>query len=530
MIYIVNPWDKDATDRTYGFRMGEAVLSPTACTVTEEAGGTYRLQMTHPLDPDGKWRKITPLSLVLAPIPPTDIPAFDTSGGAIAVGSEVWTTNSGSTPAYATWQYSYPAFVSGTGYYPGNRVIYQGYVWECVQITLIAPSTSASAWKRISPVRPVLRYLSAGTTLVVTSKDRTNLRCTLLDGTECFVRVNAATYQYTIEEGSEILPDLSDRHLTHQLFRAMDITNDGKAIKVTAQHISYDWSMAIVGQVTLKDTPLATAIAAIRSAVLPDGAASAPNIYAQETDAVVTAACTRKTVTSLILDPEEGLVKQAHARLFRDNLDIFLLNDTETDRGFSIRYGVNMTGVTWRRDFSKLVTRVMPIAKDAQDGDYLLPDVYVDSPHRADYPVDAYQAIVVDAKVGQDGATEADVQAKMTEEAQKIYTEQKADLPATTLTVDFLMMGDTEEFAQYRGLERLNIYDTVEVRHEDIGLITRAQVKSYEWDAISKRYTRITLGDAFEREAHTVYGYNLADGEISARKLTPEAIEQIRNG
>ena len=104
------------------------------------------------------------------------------------------------------------------------------------------------------------------------------------------------------------------------------------------------------------------------------------------------------------------------------------------------------------------------------------------------------------------------------------------DRPKTTLTVDFLLLGDTEEDRACRELESLNLYDTVEIRHPDLGITAKAQVKSYEWDAVARRCTRMTLGDVFDTADHTVYGYSLADGAVSARKLTQEAIDEIRNG
>ena len=229
-----------------------------------------------------------------------------------------------------------------------------------------------------------------------------------------------------------------------------------------------------------------------------------------------------------LLDPEEGIVRQARARLVRDNRDFFLLQNQETDRGFRIVHGVNLRGVRWTRDCSNLVTRLCPVAT-AQDGTpYTLPETLVDSPLKALYPVSWARPFTVGAKIGADGMTEADVQARMREEARTKYADEQVDVPVTTLEVDFLMLGDTEEYAQYRGLERLALYDTVEIVHPDLGLSTRAQVKSCQWDAVAERYTRITLGDAFEPARHTVYGYNLADGAISIRKLTPEAIAEIR--
>ena len=524
----------------YGADLGVGVLSPTSCTVSEEAGGNYSLSMTLPIDREGRWKLVEPMGLICAPIPIAETPAIDPSGGVIGVGCEVWLTTNSDTYLYSATQRLYPRFVNGEAYFMNDRVTHNGRNWQCItSVTLLSPSAAnSSAWRDLGPTRYVVKVLGSGVTFVVYSKDTTYLHGVCLDGTEGWVRIASAEYQYTIEEGSSILDQVGERTLTHQLFRVSDVTLDGRnmTMQVTAQHVSYDYSMTLVDQTTLKDTPLATAIAAVRSAILPDGSASAPNIFAEESENTITAACTRKTLTSVILDPEEGLVAQARMKLVRDEHDFFLLAPDEVDRGYTIRYGVNLTGVSWRRDYSKLVTRVMPIAKNASGGEYKLPVTtgetwpYVDSDLRYQYPLDMYQAINVDAKIGEGGATEADVQAKMVAEAEKIFDEQQADRPVTTLTVDFLMLGDTEEFAQYRDLERLSLYDTVEIVHPDLGLSTHAQVKSYEWDAINRRFIRITLGDAFAKTDHTVYGYNLADGEISAKKLTPEAINEIRNG
>lgn len=537
MIRVVSPWTTDVNKYSnpdvYGAPLGDGVITPTECRITEEAGGNYSMSLKHPIDQEGRWELIQPLSLICAPIPPTDTPELDpASGQVIGVGSQVWSVKNDDTNLYATWRYQYQTWVSGRGYMPGAIVQWSGYVWEATGYTYARPGSENSSWARRGLVRPVIKLMSAGTQVITDGvvQEGRYYAVTLLDGTVGWVDTSMVEYMYTIEEGSEILEKIGARTLTHQLFRVMDISLDGKSMTLTAtcQHISYDWSASIIGKTSLKDTPLSTAVAAVRSAVLPDGVTSAPFVYTEDTEHTVTAACTRKSLTSILLDPEDGLVAQARARLIRDEWDFFLLPDDETDRGYTIRYGVNLSGVSWRRDYTKLVTRAMPVAKDSNGDDYYLPERYVDSDLRSVYPRDYYQAFTVDAKIGDNDQTEEDVQAKMREEALKLYSEDEADRPVTTLTVDFLMLGDTEEFAQYKGLERLSLYDTVEVIHPDLGLRTRAQVKSYEWDALKKRYTKITLGDAFEAARHTVYGYNVADGAITARKLTPEAIAEIR--
>ena len=39
---------------------GNAVLNPTECKLHNIAGGNYDLTLTHPLDPEGKWKHLTP--------------------------------------------------------------------------------------------------------------------------------------------------------------------------------------------------------------------------------------------------------------------------------------------------------------------------------------------------------------------------------------------------------------------------------------------------------------------------------------
>ena len=69
--------------------LGLGVLNPVSCTVSEEAGGEYTLEMDYPLDNEGLWKRITPLRIIVAPVPVCDTPPIDASGD-ITVGMEIW--------------------------------------------------------------------------------------------------------------------------------------------------------------------------------------------------------------------------------------------------------------------------------------------------------------------------------------------------------------------------------------------------------------------------------------------------------
>ena len=69
----------------------------------------------------------------------------------------------------------------------------------------------------------------------------------------------------------------------------------------------------------------------------------------------------------------------------------------------------------------------------------------------------------------------------------------------------------------------MSLYDWVTVEHPDLGISTKAQVKSYEWDALTRRFTRITLGDVFRVDTGALAGWQIADGSITPRKLSDAA-------
>ena len=530
MICVYDPFERT------GASLGEGVLTPYACTVREEAGGLYALTLVHPLDPEGVWKAVRPFALLRVPVPRCETPAVSTAENRIVdAGWQVWQVTRDRAGFYTTTTpVRYPAYVSGNVYAQGDRVRYNGLNWQCVvAATLLTPSdANSAAWRNLGTGDPAPRaYLPAGEQLAVSSVGDPWLEVKRANGSRGYVRRADCEYLYTADAGAQLTDPVAARTLTEQLFRVTDVRVDSAAGRLTAHalHLSYDAGGILLDRVTLNRTDLPTAVAALRSAALPDGSAGAPPIFCQGTESLISGGFTRMTLTAALLDPEMGLVRQARVRLVRDNRDFFLLRNGETDRGVRLIHGVNLRGVRWERDCADVTTRLLPVAR-AQDGsDLLLPERYVDSPLADRYPVPVLRPLRVSARVGRNGMTEAAVLQRMRREAAERFA-AGIDRPKTTLTVDFLLLGDTEEDRACRELEFLNLYDTVEIRHPDLGITAKAQVKSYEWDAVARRCTRMTLGDVFDTADHTVYGYSLADGAVSARKLTQEAIDEIRNG
>ena len=99
--------------------------------------------------------------------------------------------------------------------------------------------------------------------------------------------------------------------------------------------------------------------------------------------------------------------------------------------------------------------------------------------------------------------TEEDVYRLMRRDCNKQYNVDRVDIPVFNLDVEFLMLGDTEEYAQYKGLQMLALYDTVQIKHTALSFITKMQMKGYTWDAMNQRYKSAHFDgyyDSIERE------------------------------
>ena len=525
----------EGIDRDFGASLGLAVLTPTSCVVHEEAGGDYSLTLTHPLTPDGRWRLIQPWRLVRVPVPMSDTPAIDNTGD-ITLGYDIWVVAAASTGLYdRNYSVSYAAWEGGKTYAQGALVTHQGRNYRC-KVPNNYQDWWPGVWQDLGTGQPVSkRAVGNGTRLYVSTSNATWLTVTLSTGETGYCKKADCTFvREATQEDIDALRT-GARSVRSQVFRLTEVTVTEREVSARGLHVSYDYSMQVVDGLTLADSGLVDAVQDLRARVM--GGAEPPAVYCEDTDVTInTSWSTGSSPVEALLNPDTGLVRKARARLIRDNWDFFLIkNEVDgeqgTDRGYRIEYGVNLTGISWQRDFSALITRVIPVGKK-QNGDplYLTDDgtgtIWVESDIADVYPVTAWTYAQIGVQVGKqapDGTTYTTETARteMRKQAAAYFTEQHQDQPAVELTVRFVQLGTTEAFRQYRDLERLSLYDRVTVVHPDLGLNTSVQVKAYDWDAVRQRFESITLGDVFLCDTAALAGWQLANGSITAEKLAP---------
>ncbi len=197
-----------------------------------------------------------------------------------------------------------------------------------------------------------------------------------------------------------------------------------------------------------------------------------------------------------ILGADNAFITVWGGELERDNFTVHMKSQIGADRGISIRYRKNLTGLRFVTDLSGVATKIMPTGL-REDGQTLLklPEKYVVSPLIDTYVNEKITRIhYSEIKIG-DGMSESQALQAL-RDAANLEFEKGLDKPQVTVTVEFVPLEDTEEYKDFSILETVYLGDSISVHHEALNIDLVTKVIGYEFDALSKRYNKVTLGNA----------------------------------
>jgi phage minor structural protein len=499
-IYV---YDKSCDDFTNFGLCG--ALTPTSCIFEEEANGMSEITLEHPIDDFGRFNALTYDNLLVAEVPVRTTPEID--GHTIVTTVEKCTVKMGGiTKAYRTIYR-----------YVKNDIGKKGF-----------------------------RVLPYGAAVTVVQKLNDNWRKVKCDYGTGYMHVDGLDFgsEVIIEDKSQSIESVQPAWTVKpQIFRIYSVEKGIDSIKVSARHISYDLLYNITSFSSNDAVPCYTALAGIMGNCIAEHEFDA---YTNLADTRVGLEWTRVNPINALLDPEEGLTALYGAALVRDNWELYVLHDPGMNRGVTIEYAKNMTGLECTESTEDVVTRVIPVGEDKDGNDLLLSGtIYIDSPHINDYPVPHIQVLkCTDCKAASKKAADiAVVREKMKLQAQAVFDEG-ADVPEVEMSVDFVTLGDTAEYAQYKDLDRLFLWDYVIIRHKKLGLDVTARVASIKWDCIVGRMESMEIGKVGKTLANsgittwqipsgfsgnkiatgTVGGNALASDIISTRHVQSESI------
>ena len=469
--------------------LGLGALAPSECMIEEQAGGLYELTLTQPITNDLKHTLIAQGRIVKAPAPMRETPLVEIgkSGG---VTRRIYKVTTDGRRLNMRTEASQSARVIHA-YRPGTEVAVTGESGSWSSVIILDGGASGWMWTE-------------------------NL---------AFVREESETISGDAP-GSVIAP----RQTREQLFRICEVETDGerRAVTARAQHISYDLKGAIVAQ---EYAPEAVSAETVCAAMMGYIDHETPFRLTCTVTDPVTIDCTGRNILDIIMDRDSGLLAQTGARLIRDNYDLFLLPDEARDRGVSLRYGKNLLSAVLRTDASGLITRIQPAGK-AKDGETLLisddpAQSFVDSARIGDYPAIYAKRVEYDVVEGKD-LTKAEAREKLREKAQADF-DAGCDLPSICLDADFVRLDLTEDYKALANAYALHLYDSVPVTDDAAGIVARARMTGYKYDALQGRYDGTTLGELTDAQA-TVYGDEIGGG-VSGTKIIPGSMggDRLRN-
>ena len=514
---------------------GNVVLEPIQGSVRMAAGGNYDLTLVQAMDPEGKWKHLAEEAVIRAPVPKETITtAFTGLAADVYVTTEAAALRSGpSEPTTIT----YPTWSISADYAVGAKVTWNNKNWQCNYYDETSPyahvAPGSSPWwvqiARTTSGSPALVNMASGTELYYISgpTDGWYKMCTTY-GLEGYIKSTQVQYDRHMDPG-EIQP----REIETQLFRIKTVTvnDENQTVTVNARHVSYDLNGVLIDSVKIVRKGPAEALAYIQQGYMIPYRGIIATDMTSSGDASYTQEISGKSGMYALLDPDKGVVKCFDAEFRRDNWDLFVMAKTNTDRGFRIRYGNNMKGISWKGSTDGLVTRVVPVAK-AEDGSelYLDPVKWVNSQYVNSWPVIYMERLKVNGQVGKDDGSETDttwtistLRAEMARQAQNRFDVDQCDRGVDEITIDFVMLGNTAEYPWLKALQSILLYDTVIATNERTGISASMTVSEIEFDIVKKRITAAKVANVKAYNVKNVSGFNVLNNSITGDKLTDEA-------
>lgn len=488
--------------------MGMGQLFPTACVIHEEQGGAYELELEHPMDEDGRYSLIVAGRVIRAPAPSRSTPLV-TAGG--LADREIYTANEPinlyskpTTSMGYTISVTTPTF-DPTSIKPGV-VSVRGYT----------DSGGGAVTKWVSNGNRIVGTVSTGAELIAV--DKTNPSYYLVTtrlGVTGYVQASKVTYSKTesLEEQT-----IQARKTRDQPFRIYRIEKDTEnlTVKAWARHVYYDLLGNVLINCAADGDTIGDALneMALNCTQTDHGF----RFGTDDTETTITADWSLKGMVEAQLDPDEGLAALGNLRVIRDNYDVFFVKRSTTARA-PITYGRTLLGVRVDINEDAVINRIVPVGKTSAGDPLLIDAVYVDSPRNDAATMIRAKVIEYDVKVGDDYPTEADAKTELTARANADF-EAGIDLPEVSVNVNMLQLGDTEEYQQYKDLDRLYLGDLIRVIDNVHGVDVEAEINEYDFDCLVGRYTSLTIGvtDSM-RLIGSVSGFMIPDGAVSSTKI-----------
>lgn len=220
-----------------------------------------------------------------------------------------------------------------------------------------------------------------------------------------------------------------------------------------------------------------------------------------------------------LLGGSEGTILDTYRGEYEwDRWDVILHDNRGADRGVRIAYGKNLTSLEQEENCENVWTGVYPYWYGEVDGEYTLIELSKNDNEKifycdGDYKHERILILDLSSAFVSGIPTPEDLR----EEVQRYIKDNEIGSPKVSLTVSFVNLADTTNYADIRVLEQVRLCDTVTVDFPKLGVSSTSKVISTTYNVLTNKYESIELGEAKSNLAATI-----ADQASSTQKALEE--------
>ena len=453
-------YESNSSDYT---SLGLAVLNPVECTVSEIAGGSYELNLVHPITSDGKHSLLKCGRIIKAPCPVRESPIIEYESG----GSSAQTVTR---HVYKVVNISSRLYVRNSP--NGTKISYLNVNDEVQKLG--EDTSTGSTWYKIATMKGgVTGYCISGEGGVPYFQD-TGRTVTVTIGNDTPSSITSVTLSKT------------------QLFRiySVEISSENRMVTVNARHITYD----LVGVHSKTSYSVDEYIYQLmarftNTSYFTHDCGIACTDYSKKK---VKVALSNKNALEALLSDTDGAVTQSGVRLVRDNFNLYTLPKDDRQLGFEVRYGKNLLSASYTKDISDVVTAVLPLGKTATDG--ALWGTIQNSSHISEYG-NITRVIRYDVKAASTSTADVNAaKASLNAHARAEFTDNHIDEPVVTLDAEFVALDLAPKYLALANEYSMHLYDSIRVYDPDAGIDMTVAMTEYTFDVLAQKYTSVTLG------------------------------------
>lgn len=240
----------------------------------------------------------------------------------------------------------------------------------------------------------------------------------------------------------------------------------------------------------------------------------------------------KNAVEAINGNDENAFTQRWGGQIVYDNFRIVINNRAGDDYGVYIKYGRNLLGVKETISRDSVITRIIPKAYNGYMLDGNKP--WVDSPIINSYPI-VYTKVVEfdDVKMQEDAGEDevgftklSDLRAELVKRSKAMFSEENVDRETVTMEANIALLENTEQYKEFKNIEKISLGDTVHLEHYKLGITTTAQCIGMTYNCLRDRAESVTLGEFqpsfFSETSLTNHKINTAirnDGSVVAEKI-----------